>query len=121
MREEHDECAFPCDIAGCTRIGRRGYFREKDLIKHRNEQHPDALDYRVSVRELHHMCTEPGCGALLGFSSLKWHYAGHEYQRKKEEELTALTRQGVATDAYPTFTSLEQDNLDLYLQLGGRS
>jgi hypothetical protein len=82
------------------------------------------------------MCTEPGCGALLGFSSLKWHYAGHEYQRKKEEELTALTRQGVASDAYPTFTSLEQqaeqgppqtatntvqDNYDLYLQLGDRS
>jgi len=77
MREEHNECTFPCDVEGCTRIGRRGYFREKDLIKHRADQHPDAPDYRVSARDVRYRCPEPGCGAMLDFSSLSWHYALH--------------------------------------------
>jgi hypothetical protein len=74
MREEHDECSFPCDILGCSRIGRRGYFREKDLIKHRKEQHPDAPNYQANKREVRHRCTELGCGKLLDPSSLQQHY-----------------------------------------------
>ena len=73
MREEHNECAFPCDVQGCDRVGRRGYFREKDMIKHRRESHPNASPYQPSERELKYKCTEPGCGAVIDPSSAYWH------------------------------------------------
>jgi hypothetical protein len=76
MREEHEECAYPCDVEGCDRVGRRGYFREKDMLRHRSQQHPDALPYQVTKREMKHRCMEPGCNALLDLSSLQWHYQG---------------------------------------------
>jgi len=78
MRDEHNECLYPCDVAGCERIGRKGYFREKDLIKHRREQHPDAAPYNLLKRELKYRCTEPGCGAVLEPSSIKWHHDMHD-------------------------------------------
>ena len=74
MREEHDECSFPCDISGCNRVGRRGYFREKDLMRHRKEQHPDARGYQTSQRDLRHQCTVPNCARSLGQSSIRDHY-----------------------------------------------
>jgi hypothetical protein len=73
MREVHNECTFPCDVAGCDRVGRRGYFREKDLLKHRREQHPDASAYNVTKRDLRIRCTAEGCSALLEPSSMYWH------------------------------------------------
>jgi len=45
MREEHDESTFPCDVPHCDRVGGKGYFREKDLVKHRKAKHPDAIPY----------------------------------------------------------------------------
>jgi hypothetical protein len=45
MREVHNECTFPCDVAGCERVGRWGYFREKDLLKHRRDKRPKASAY----------------------------------------------------------------------------
>jgi hypothetical protein len=83
MREEHNECVFPCDVPGCNRIGRRGYFREKDLLNHRRQEHPDAPKYAVAKRELLLGCTEPGCRALLKPSSMWWHIETH---RCEEEE-----------------------------------
>jgi hypothetical protein len=74
MREEHDECSFPCDVSGCNRVGWRGYFREKDLMRHRKEQHPDAPTYHASKRDLCHQCTVPGCGSSLDQSSISNHY-----------------------------------------------
>ena len=74
MREEHNECSFPCDVAGCNRVGRRGYFREKDFMKHRKEQHPDAPPYHPSKRDVRHRCTIPGCGRSLNQSSISDHY-----------------------------------------------
>ena len=73
MRDEHNECAFPCDIAGCSRTGRRGYFREKDLLNHRRQEHPDAPTYTVTKRELRVRCTEPGCDKLLDPTSMPDH------------------------------------------------
>jgi hypothetical protein len=73
MREVHNECTFPCDVAGCERVGRRGYFREKDLLKHRREQHPEASAYEVAKRDLRIRCTAEGCSALLEPSSMYWH------------------------------------------------
>jgi len=78
MRDEHNECPFPCDVPGCSRIGRRGYFREKDLLNHRRQEHPDAPKYVVTKRELRIRCTEPGCNALLQPSSIIFHVRIHE-------------------------------------------
>jgi hypothetical protein len=79
MRDEHNECTFPCDVPGCSRIGRRGYFREKDLLNHRRQEHPDAPKYVVAKRELRFHCTEPGCHAQLDPSSISWHMSGHRH------------------------------------------
>jgi len=99
MREEHNECAFPCDVERCDRVGRRGYFREKDMIKHRREAHPDADSYQPTERQLKYRCTEPGCGALLDPSSAKNHQLSHVYKGKQLEveasvncPLVAVTR-----------------------------
>lgn len=78
MRDEHNECSFPCDVAGCERVGRRGYFREKDLLKHRRTQHPDAPPYAVEKRATQWTCTRPDCSAVLDFSSLRHHFRAHE-------------------------------------------
>jgi hypothetical protein len=79
MRDEHNECTYPCDILGCSRIGRKGYFREKDLIKHRQQEHPDAETYKPSAREVKHRCTEPGCDAIVDLSSMPRHALTHWY------------------------------------------
>lgn len=87
LREEHNECTFPCDVQGCDRIGRRGYFREKDLIKHRRDLHPDASPYQPAEQEVKRKCPEPGCGAVLVPSSMAKHakykhFYGNEEKKK---------------------------------------
>jgi hypothetical protein len=77
MRDEHNECTFPCDIPGCIRISRRGYFRE-DLLNHRRQEHPEAPKYTVPKRELRIRCTEPGCGMLLDPTSMTGHALTHQ-------------------------------------------
>lgn len=76
MRDEHNECTFPCGVAGCSRTGRRGYFREKDLLNHRRQEHPDAPKYTVTKREIRLRCTEPGCDMLSDPSSIGRHLRG---------------------------------------------
>ena len=90
MRDEHNECSFPCDVQGCGRVGRRGYFREKDLLSHRRHEHPDAPKYRVKERETRLRCTEPGCEALLDPSSMKYHMYSHGQKARQEEETRAI-------------------------------
>ncbi len=45
MRLLHEESPFPCDVGNCSRIKGKGYFRKRDLIKHRQQQHPEAPEY----------------------------------------------------------------------------
>ncbi|KAH6682780.1 hypothetical protein B0J14DRAFT_574359 [Halenospora varia] len=78
MRYEHNYCSFPCIVEGCDRTGRRGYFREKDLIKHRQTDHPDAPTYSPTIRDMKYTCTEPGCGKVIDPSSLNGHMWLHE-------------------------------------------
>ncbi|PVH83877.1 hypothetical protein DL98DRAFT_104933 [Cadophora sp. DSE1049] len=78
-RDTHNECIFPCDVAGCERVGRLGYFREKDLLKHRRAQHPDASPYVVEKRATRWTCTRPGCSAILAFSSMAGHLRYHDW------------------------------------------
>jgi len=92
MREEHEQCPFNCDIAGCARTGRRGYFREKDLIKHRNEHHPDSSRYVAAKREIRVGCTEEGCQAFLYPNYMSQHMKDHEWQ----DRARALEQNAVA-------------------------
>ena len=39
LREVHDECPFPCKAASCARKGRKGFFRNRDLLKHSKDHH----------------------------------------------------------------------------------
>lgn len=105
MRDEHNECAFPCDVAGCERVGRLGYFREKDLLKHRRAQHPDASPYIVKKRATRWTCTRPGCGATIEFCSMPYHLMNHECSDERNQRKLLpqcqggdLADRGLATD-----------------------
>jgi hypothetical protein len=113
MREEHNETAFPCDIQGCSRIGRRGYSREKDLIKHRRE-HADAPVYVVSARDLRHKCTEPGCNDILDPSSLKYHYDWHHSKQKMEEHGSVKEHEGLVLGPLPVL--LENNDASILME-----
>ena len=39
MKKVHDESPFPCPEPGCDRIGGKGYFRRRDLFRHRKKEH----------------------------------------------------------------------------------
>ncbi|KAF2140768.1 uncharacterized protein K452DRAFT_51003 [Aplosporella prunicola CBS 121167] len=39
MRKVHKESDFPCTEPGCNRGGPKGYFRERDLLKHKAKEH----------------------------------------------------------------------------------
>ncbi|KIW03452.1 uncharacterized protein PV09_05222 [Verruconis gallopava] len=43
MRKVHSESPFQCSVAGCNRRGGKGYFRFRDLDKHRRKDHPDLF------------------------------------------------------------------------------
>lgn len=42
LREVHNESTFPCVEMGCSRVGRKGFFRKKDLLKHVKDHHSSA-------------------------------------------------------------------------------
>lgn len=42
LREVHNESIFPCTEIGCSRVGERGFFREKDLLNHVKDHHSVA-------------------------------------------------------------------------------
>lgn len=81
MREAHNECPFPCDVVGCCRVGRKGYFREKDLLKHRKDEHPECDPYQVVPRDTRTTCLD--CGLSLDPSSLSWHSRYCHPERKE--------------------------------------
>lgn len=89
MREVHDESPFPCDIAHCPRLGGKGYFREKDFLKHRKDQHPNAAPYALGERSVLLRCRELNChrNGKNGFKDLyglKYHYVNsHGYDDGK--------------------------------------
>ncbi|KAI3341659.1 hypothetical protein F4824DRAFT_322314 [Ustulina deusta] len=73
MRDIHKESAFSCPVGGCDRVGPKGYMREKDLIKHLADKHPEAPSYSyVPPKPSKYRCA--GCGdELSSLGSLKEH------------------------------------------------
>ena len=49
MKKVHDESLFPCKKAGCDRIGKKGYFRKRDLDKHCRAKHPESVGLDLAV------------------------------------------------------------------------
>jgi hypothetical protein len=39
MKKEHDKSIYPCSQPGCARINGKGFFRERDLMKHMRRVH----------------------------------------------------------------------------------
>ncbi|KAI0857756.1 hypothetical protein F4860DRAFT_336268 [Xylaria cubensis] len=61
MRDVHKESAFSCSVAGCDRVGVKGYMREKDLMKHLADKHPEAPNYSYICPEpLEYLCDKCG-------------------------------------------------------------
>ncbi|KAI0802325.1 hypothetical protein GGR55DRAFT_454953 [Xylaria sp. FL0064] len=74
MRDVHKESAFSCPVGSCDRVGAKGYMREKDLIKHLAEKHPEAPSYSyVPSMPSKYRCA--GCGKEL---STLWALQYHE-------------------------------------------
>ncbi|KAI0137148.1 hypothetical protein BJ170DRAFT_678004 [Xylariales sp. AK1849] len=67
LKEVHDETSFPCDVPGCNRVGAMGYVRERDLMKHRFAEHPEADEYTAVPRNYVYKCPYLNCGK--GYSS----------------------------------------------------
>ncbi|RFU34071.1 hypothetical protein B7463_g2321, partial [Scytalidium lignicola] len=44
MRKVHDESLFPCTVSGCKRVGGKGFFREKDFLKHMASIHQENAE-----------------------------------------------------------------------------
>ncbi|KAK1719746.1 hypothetical protein BDP67DRAFT_131685 [Colletotrichum lupini] len=71
MKNAHDFTAFPCTVRCCSKTGARGYAREKDLIKHRKKEHPEAGVYVPAPRDTRITC--PVCGTSRGPNSVHYH------------------------------------------------
>lgn len=41
MRTVHNETLFPCPVSGCNRVGAKGWFRGRDMVKHIEKTHPE--------------------------------------------------------------------------------
>jgi hypothetical protein len=39
IRDMHNESRFPCTEEGCFRVGAKGFFRKRDLLRHRKDCH----------------------------------------------------------------------------------
>jgi hypothetical protein len=48
LREVHDESIFSCVEIGCSRVGGKGFFRKKDLLKHVKDHHSSA-EFQLSA------------------------------------------------------------------------
>ncbi|KAF2147512.1 uncharacterized protein K452DRAFT_262052 [Aplosporella prunicola CBS 121167] len=44
MRKVHNESDFPCTEHGCDHVGPKGYFRKRDLLKHKAKEHGIPID-----------------------------------------------------------------------------
>ncbi|KAI3558234.1 hypothetical protein CABS03_02604 [Colletotrichum abscissum] len=71
MKNAHDFTAFPCTVRGCSKTGAKGYAREKDLIKHRQKDHPEARTYVPARRNISIPC--PKCFRRYGPNSAPFH------------------------------------------------
>ncbi|KAI1366344.1 hypothetical protein F5Y08DRAFT_301400 [Xylaria arbuscula] len=76
MREVHEESSFSCSVDGCDRVGAKGYMREKDLMKHLADKHPEAPSYNyVPTMPTIYDCGR--CGVeLSSLATLQYHEGG---------------------------------------------
>ncbi|KAF6821340.1 CROL alpha [Colletotrichum sojae] len=73
MKMVHDFTPFPCTVLACSKTGKKGYTREKDLINHRRKEHPEVGEYMPKIRDVMMSCLHPGCDAKLSPNSMANH------------------------------------------------
>jgi hypothetical protein len=76
MRDVHEWSPYPCDVPSCDKKDKKGYFSQKALLKHRQEQHPEAEAEPPVVKSppaKKFPCGLPGCHRKLHPGSLSWH------------------------------------------------
>ncbi|KAK8021688.1 hypothetical protein PG990_006826 [Apiospora arundinis] len=92
MRDVHEWSPYPCDVPSCDKKDKKGYFNQKALLKHRQEQHPEAeveLPVVKSSSAKRFPCGLPGCHMKLHPGSLAWHRM--LCRRRSDEDRTAAT------------------------------
>jgi hypothetical protein len=50
MRKVHDETPFQCPAAGCEKTGKKGWFRERDFIKHHQKEHGGDVPKIIALK-----------------------------------------------------------------------
>ncbi|KAK8875067.1 CROL alpha [Apiospora arundinis] len=76
MRDAHEWSPYPCDVPSCDKKDKKGYFSQKALLKHRQEQHPEAGAEPLVVKSppaKRFPCGLPGCHVKLRPGSLFEH------------------------------------------------
>ncbi|KAK8087795.1 hypothetical protein PG997_002756 [Apiospora hydei] len=91
MRDVHEWSPYPCTIPSCDKQGKKGYFSQKALQKHKKEQHPDMEEEEPLGREPRAAqkvpCGMPGCNLMLAPSSVSRHrLLAHPLLEKKLRE-----------------------------------
>lgn len=90
MRETHDESLFPCKVPYCIKVGGKGYARERDLINHHKNLHPEAPPYVVADFS----CIEQNCREVLYSPNrfqLAWHYVEyHGYEGEDARRMVGM-------------------------------
>lgn len=72
IKEARKETPFPCNVRGCETIEGKGYVRVKDLIRHRQNQHPSEGQYYPQFKRSTPE-SPAGCGILLRTNNLTEH------------------------------------------------
>ncbi|KAK6863738.1 hypothetical protein PG995_000266 [Apiospora arundinis] len=86
MRDVHEWSPYPCDVPSCDKKDKKGYFNQKALLKHRQEQHPEAGAEPLVVKSppvKRFPCGLPGCHVKLHPGSLFEH---RSYCRIRSDE-----------------------------------
>ncbi|KAK8050825.1 hypothetical protein PG994_012555 [Apiospora phragmitis] len=62
MRDVHEWSPYPCTVPFCDKSDKKGYFSQKSLQKHRDEQHPEAEPLILEPKAVQKLpCGLAGC------------------------------------------------------------
>ncbi|KAK8035729.1 hypothetical protein PG991_001802 [Apiospora marii] len=74
MKDVHEWSPYSCPVPSCDKRGKKGYFSQKSLQKHRDEYHPEAEPITLEPKVVRKLpCGFPGCRKQLRPGSLRYH------------------------------------------------
>lgn len=77
MRRAHNQTPFPCEVAGCGRVGAGGFITEKALINHHKLKHTDGPAYVSKSDAGTEHCPWPGCDKKFEAKDGRYHVYQH--------------------------------------------